>query len=79
MAENTVKRVKIAMEPFIRAWETSNSAKEVSEKLGIKLTSVLARATKYRTNNIPLKKMPRKTGIKLDVEAAQALLAELRQ
>ena len=74
------KRLKIAMEPFIRAWEGSQSAKEVADKLGIKLTSVLARASKYRSAplNIPLKTMARNGGVKLDVEAARALVASLR-
>jgi len=73
------KRVKIAMEPFIRAWESSESTKEAAEKLNMKLPTLLARVSKYRANNISLKKMPRNGGgTKLDVVAAQTLLEELR-
>ena len=74
------KRIRVEMEPFITAWEGSKSVKEVADKLGIKLTSVMARASKYRSEpfNIPLKTMPRGGGAKLDVSAAKALLAKLR-
>ena len=78
MAEG--KRVKIAITPFIEAWEASNSVKEVSDKLGIKVTSVMARASKYRGEpfNLPLKSMPRGGGAKLNLSAAKELLAKLR-
>lgn len=74
------KRVRIEMEPFIVAWEGSDSVKEVADKLGIKLTSVMARASKYRGEpfNIPLKCMQRGGGAKLDVSAAKELIAKLR-
>ena len=71
------KRVKIETEPFIRAWQAANSAEEVSNQLGTKLASVTARANYYRKKGINLKKMPRKNGVRLDIEAAKALLAEL--
>jgi transposase len=74
------KRVRIEMEPFITAWEQSKNVKEVADRLGIKVTSVMARASKYRGEpfNIPLKTMPRGGGAKLDVAAAKELLAKLR-
>jgi len=74
------KRVKVEMASFITAWEASNSVKEVADKLGIKVTSVMARASKYRGTplNIPLKSMPRAGGAKLDITAAKELLAKLR-
>lgn len=73
-------RVKIEMEAFVKAWEASNSIKEVSTKLGIKETSIAARASKYRSAplNIPLKRMPRNGAAKFDVNAARTLLAQLR-
>lgn len=73
-------RVKVEMPAFVVAWEASNSVKEVADKLGIKVTSVMARASKYRGAplNIPLKSMPRAGGAKLDVVAAKELLAKLR-
>ena len=76
-----VKRVRVELESFIRAWESCNSAKEVATKLGIKETSVLARASKYRGEpfKLPLKKMSRNGGgVRLDLDAARNLIAELQ-
>jgi transposase len=80
VAEGTVttKRVRVDGETFITAWEGSSSVKEVSEKTGIKLTSIMARASKYRSEGIALKNMPRGGGAKLNVAAMQALLVKLR-
>lgn len=74
------KRVRVELEPFIRAWESCNSVKEVSEKLGIKETSVMARASKYRGEpfKLPLKSMPRVGGMRLDLDAARNLIATLQ-
>lgn len=73
-------RVRVELESFITAWEASNSVKEVAGKLGIKVTSVMARASKYRGTpyNIPLKAMAKSGAPKLDVSAAKELLAKLR-
>ena len=73
-------RVKIEMPLFVETWEACKSAQEVATKLGTKVTSVLARVSKYRSApwNIPLKSMPRKGGAKLDIGAAKELLAKLR-
>jgi hypothetical protein len=80
MAKETgAKRVRIEMEPFVTAWEGSTSVKEVAEKLGLKITSVMARASKYRSEyKIPLKGMQRGGGAKIDITAAKELLAKLR-
>jgi len=74
------KRIRVEMEAFVKAWEASTSVKEVSDKLGIKVTSVMARASKYRSAplNIPLKGMQRGGGAKVNSEAAKNLLATLR-
>lgn len=73
------KRVRVEMTDFITAWEQSGTVAEVAEKLGIKTTSVMARASKYRSLNIPLKTMQRGGRAKLDSTAAKALIASLRQ
>lgn len=44
---------------FIEAWETSDSAKEAAEKLGMTRSAVSARASQYRKKGILLKKMAR--------------------
>lgn len=73
------KRVFVDRTKFIQTWETSDSAKEVADKLGIKASSALARASKYRTDEgIPLKNMTRGGGAKLVLEDALAVLAEIR-
>jgi hypothetical protein len=80
MAEKQ-KRVRIAMESFIKTWEDSKSVPEVAEKLGLKVTSVMARASKYRGEpfNLPLKGMQRANGTKkFNIETAKNFLATLR-
>jgi hypothetical protein len=74
------KRIRVEMEAFVEAWEASKSVTEVATKLGIKATSVAARASKYRSApfNIPLKAMQRIGAAKLDITAARELLAKLR-
>jgi len=84
--KNVLENVKMAklhvkMEDFVTAWETSNSVAEVATKLNLKPTSVMARASKYRTApiNLPLKTMKRGShGLKFDIEGALALLTRLR-
>lgn len=73
-------RIRVEMAPFVEAWEASETVDEVSTKLGIKTTSVMARASKYRGSpyNIPLKRMKKAGANKLDVDAAKELLAKLR-
>lgn len=76
-ATNGAKRVRVELNDFQAAWESSNSAAEVAKKLGMKPASVLARASKARSEGLPLKKM--KGGSKkVDMTAAIAKLAEIR-
>ena len=78
-ATGTAKRKNVDMDTFIRTWHGSKSVKEVSDKLGIVVGSVQTRAAKYRgaPHFLPLPKMTRSGAKKLDVSAANALLAEL--
>ncbi len=69
---------RVPLTTFIQAWESSDSVAQVAEKTGLKQNSVQARASKYRSQGIPLKEMPRGGGAKLDIAEAQALLAKLR-
>ena len=75
MAEG--KRIRVGMEIFVKAWQTSNTVAEVATKTGLKTPSVMARASKYRSLGIGLKNMKRGGGVKLDVDAAKALAASL--
>lgn len=78
-ATKTERTPRVSLEKFITAWETSASVKEAADKCGMKIGTVQARASKYRSKDIDLKKMPRGGGAKLNVPEAQALLAKLRK
>ena len=70
---------RVGRDDFIRAWETSGSVKEAAEKCGIAKGSAQARAAKYRSLGLPLKRMPRGGGSEpMNKESAYELLAELR-
>ena len=74
------KYAKVLILDFVQAWEESQSVKEVADKTGLKITSIMAKASKYRGApfNIPLKAMARKGAAKVDVTAARELIAQLR-
>ncbi len=61
-ATATVKRNRNGWETFIKTFNESDSYKEVAEKLGIGVSSVQVRASKYRKNGVQLKKMARVAG-----------------
>jgi len=75
-----VKRTNVTRDVFINAWESSNSAQEVAEKIGRPngVNSCLARASKLRGEGFPLKNMSKGGGPKLDPEKALQLLADIR-
>ena len=84
--EGTVPAVKtrknIPAAKFITAWETSNSTKEVAEKLGLdpakSVNSLSARASKMRTDKgLALKILPKGGGPRVDLDAMKALIASL--
>lgn len=64
---------------FIETWQRSATVGEVSERLGMPRNLVHARATKYRTSGIKLKKMPRPGRGKLDVEGLNLHLEKINQ
>ena len=70
------KRVEVI--DFINAWESSSNATEVANKTGLKATSVQARASKYRSEGVALKKMHRGGGAKFNVVLANEILAAIR-
>ncbi len=72
------KNYNLTQEEFIRVWETSNSADEVSKKTKMPKPIVLARVSNYRAAGINLKKMPRPPGRSLDVEGLNRLIDEIR-
>lgn len=59
-------------------WEGAHSAEEVSQKTGMPIPIVHARASKYRKAGVKLKKMRRYTPKSLDVDAMNQLIEEIR-
>jgi len=75
------KRAKydIPPEQFIRAWQSSENAAEVSKKLKMPKAIVQARASGYRALGIRLKKMPRKPTNKFNVDFANDIITEVNR
>lgn len=71
------KKDRVSLEDFIKAWESSTDVAEASTKTGLKPTSLMARASKLRTDGVPLKLMQRGAS-KLDIGKAKEFLANLR-
>lgn len=88
--ETTTTRPRNDEVTFMTAWEetvaglkngtlTGSGVQIVADRLGIKKDSVSQRATNYRTERkIPLSKMPRGGGSRLDNAAAAELLAQIQ-
>ena len=64
---------------FVEAWQSSESADEVAEKLGMPKPIVLARASNYRSTGVQLKKFKRKTKSKIDVQELNELIAQVNK
>lgn len=69
----------VTPEAFLDAWQSSNSAQEVADKLGMDKPIVLARASYYRGLGINLKSMKRKAKKKLDIEELNRQIAKLNK
>jgi hypothetical protein len=67
----------VSPEEFVRAWQTSETAQEVADKLKMPKPIVLARASGYRKDGIHLKKMKRGPKRALDVDALNRLIEQL--
>jgi len=83
----TKTNYQVTPEEFVAAWETSETVDEVEQKLE-KLARgkgtppmakdiILSRASTYRHSGINLKKMRRKHGRPIDVEALNRLIAKI--
>ena len=70
VTEKSVERTTVPVEKFVEVWETSDSIKEVCEKLNMKYNAVIARANGLRNARkdvngnvtragVNLKQMPR--------------------
>jgi hypothetical protein len=63
------KAYDVSPQRFVEVWQTSGSADEVAERLDMPKPIVHARASNYRSLGVKLKKMPRSSKLKLNVEA----------
>lgn len=70
----TRNRYNVSSEEFVKVWQDSASANEVSEKLKMPKNIVLARSATYRKAGVNLKKMPRQNPRKLDVGTLNTLV-----
>ena len=79
VAEGTAKaaRKNVSRNDFVKGWNSSYSAAEAAEKLGMTVSSVLARSSKHRGEGFPLKYMPKGGGAKLNPDTTLQLIAEM--
>lgn len=68
----TRTRYNITPEQFVTAWTLSNSTNEVAQKLNCPKSVVLSRSASYRKAGVNLKKMPRPSSPKLNIEKLNA-------
>jgi hypothetical protein len=64
---------------FLEVWQSSNSAEEAAQRLGMPKAIANARASGYRKAGVNLKKMPRRPKNRVDVEALNRKIDELQQ
>ncbi len=67
----------VSPEDFIRAWQSSETAQEVADKLKMPKAIVLARASKYRQDGVKLKKVKKRHKRKLDVAELNKMIEQL--
>ncbi len=71
-------RTRISHEDFVRAWQSSQTTREVAARLGLCWFTVYGRARKYRKLGVRLKTMTEKKGPKLpDVASLNGLIDQL--
>ena len=68
----------VTPEKFIEVWESSETAQEVADRLGMPKPIVLARASTYRSLKIKLKKMKRESKRALNVDECNRLIERIR-
>jgi hypothetical protein len=69
----------VSPEDFVRAWQSSSTTQEVSEKLGMPIPIAVARASAYRKGGVDLKKLSKKASRVLDVEGLNRLIEEMEK
>jgi hypothetical protein len=64
---------------FVTAWQSSETADEAAEKLGMPKDIVVARAAAYRKKKVKLKNMSKPGRKPLDVDGLNQLIKELAE
>lgn len=77
MVNDKLKKKRIPSDVFIKTFQTSDSYKEVADKLNLTISCVYSRAKNYKTKGINLKKMPHQSRNNIDIEEANKLISEL--
>lgn len=68
------KKYNVDGKAFVEAWQSSTSAQEAADKLGMPKNIVQARYALYKSRGVDLKRMDRPSPRKLDVEGLNALI-----
>lgn len=76
-AKDGRKQYAVGVEEFVRAWQTSESAQEVADKLGMPKPIVLARASGYRDAGIKLKNFKRGPKNAVPVDEMNRLIEQI--
>lgn len=74
--KKTRKRYGVDPEKFVRAWQASETAQEVADRLGMPKSNVLSRAANYRKKGVVLKEMKRSNVRQIDVEQLNGVSEE---
>lgn len=68
----------VTAEEFVAIWEASSSSQEVSERTGMPVPIVNARASKYRKSGVKLKKMRKGVPPSIQVDELNKIVDEVR-
>lgn len=78
MSKKSRKSYNVPPETFVAVWQSSNSAQEAADRLGMPKDIAQARASGYRNEGVRLKMMPRGAVTrKLSVPALNRLIDDL--
>lgn len=70
-------KYNVSAKLFVETWQAAAHVEEVSQKLGMPVPIVHARATGYRRKGLILKPMPRKNPNAVDVDELNRIILEM--
>lgn len=71
------KKTRLTQDRFVELWQTSESAEEAAERMGITKLRAQQRAADYRKMGVKLKKFKRKQITTIDVARLNKLIDEI--